>query len=240
MCSSDLTAQAPQGTELAPSANPGWLGAVVSPNSTVVSRYFRGAKPKQQHGVYISGVLADSPADKASLKVMDLLLEVDGVKLTGRYADTEAYFASMEAGKTVKILYTRFNRQVEEWMESEKSITIERRPQTIAEAPKTADEDFGYECAPFTKDLRLSTWILDRYNGVYLTKVNQGSIFYVNGVPEKSLIMKVNGTAVGDPAALKAALAQFKDQKGAVIDILICQPDGYNQPIFRKVVVPRD
>jgi S1-C subfamily serine protease len=125
-------------------------------------------------------------------------------------------------------------------MDINKEMTVERRTQTIEEAPKTTDEFFGYEAANFTNDMKLATWILDCYNGVFITKILPNGIFYVNGIPERSLVLKVNGTAVTDPGTFKTTLAAFADKKGESIELLICQPDGYNRPIFRKVIIPRE
>ena len=84
-----------------------WLGLDAQP-------LFKRAQDK--HGVLISGVLADSPADKAGFKPGDLLLRVGGaatdVRFEEQMADLMWRLASLTIGKEVTAVVKRDGKEV--------------------------------------------------------------------------------------------------------------------------------
>jgi serine protease Do len=84
-----------------------WLGLDAQP-------IFKRAQDK--HGVLISGVLADSPADKAGFKPGDLLLRVGGaatdVRFEEQMADLMWRLASLTIGKEVTAVVKRDGKEV--------------------------------------------------------------------------------------------------------------------------------
>ena len=230
-------------TELKPSDKPAWFGAVISANSSRVYSCYSGRKPKLDGkavtwGAFVSGVLPGSPAAENGFRTMDLIIEVNGVRVANEYADLEAFFASLEAGKEVKVKFLRYNPQAKEWDLKERRFTLSPRPPVSSESETYKDDFFKIEVCPFTWDLRIKTVILDAYDGVYLKKVEEGGAFGLFGIESGTVVLRVNGTDTPDLASFKKAVAPFRNKSGAKLELLVCTPDGYNVPVFRRIKIP--
>lgn len=230
--------------DLKPSEKPGWFGAITTVNTQNIFSNLPGAsKPKLEKrdildGVFISGTLNESPAGQANFKPMDLIVEVNGIRLAGDYTDIEALFASFVAGTSVKVSYMRYNQQAKEWALRDTQITVQQRPETSTQTAKYDNEFFKIQACNFTWDLRIKTFIMNRFNGVYLTKVAEDSLLYFFGIPADSVIVKVNGVDTPDIGAFKAQIEPLQGKSNTKVEFLVCLPDGYNMPIYKQVKLP--
>lgn len=64
------------------------------------------------NGIYVASVVKNSPAEKANLKIGDILLEIDGIKLN-KMATLRTHIYEKEVGDTVKIKYIRNKKENE-------------------------------------------------------------------------------------------------------------------------------
>ena len=229
--------------ELKPSDNPGWFGAVITANNKAITDHLKGKKPKLNNrtlyfGAFISGVLDGSPAQTGKFKMMDLLYEMNGIRVSNEYADVEAYFASLNVGDSVTIKFLRYNIQVKEWDEKSVEIVVVSRPPIVSETERYDDDVFKFQAVPLSWDLKIKTFLLNRFEGVYITKVKEDSLFKKFGIEDGTVILKVNGTNTPDLAGFKNAIQALHDKKGEVFEMLICLPDGYNRPLYRTLRIP--
>ncbi len=103
---------------------PAWLGVTLSPIPTSLSAQLSDIIPQGQ-GVLVRSISKDSPAEKAGLKVNDVLLSLDDQKLYSasqlsgliRTAkpDSEVKFSVVQKGKLKEIKVTLDKRKAQQW-----------------------------------------------------------------------------------------------------------------------------
>ncbi|MDZ7814587.1 MAG: hypothetical protein U5N86_00875 [Planctomycetota bacterium] len=121
-------------------------------------------------------------------------------------------------------------------MDKDKEITVEPRPATYFSDTDYENTFFGFKANEFSDSLRLRTYILNRFNGVYLAEVTPGGQFAMNIIPAGSVIIKVGETFTPDLPSLKGAISEY-EQVGKSFKMLVCKPDGYNMPVYCTVKV---
>ena len=84
-------------------AAPGWLGVSTA---DVTSDRLSSLKLKEERGVEILNVIADSPAAKAGLKEHDVILEVNGTRVDS-VEQLQRMVRELPAGRTVSLLISR-------------------------------------------------------------------------------------------------------------------------------------
>jgi S1-C subfamily serine protease len=84
-------------------AAPGWLGVSTA---DVTSDRLSSLKLKEERGVEILNVIADSPAAKAGLKEHDVILEVNGTRVDS-VEQLQRMVRELPAGRTVPLLISR-------------------------------------------------------------------------------------------------------------------------------------
>jgi len=87
-------------------AKPGWLGVEIQELNPAL-RIALGV----EHGVLVTGVIEDSPAEKAGLKIGDLILALDGEKITDY--PTLRRFIRQHPDQAVKITILRTGKKLE-------------------------------------------------------------------------------------------------------------------------------
>lgn len=87
-----------------------WIGITMQPMSQDMIQYFN--IEGMENGVIVYSVVEDAPAAKAGIKRGDVLLEVDGQKITDS-AQVQSVIASRKVGDLVKIIVYRDGSQAE-------------------------------------------------------------------------------------------------------------------------------
>ncbi|MFA4987184.1 MAG: PDZ domain-containing protein [Candidatus Brocadiia bacterium] len=225
--------------ELKPSEKPCWFGALTSPFGKSVKSVIKGEKPSVDYGAVVSAVLLDSPAEKSKFRVMDVITEVNGIRAIGDNSDLELIFASLLEGSDISVSFYRFNAQAEDvgWELKTKTLKGERRPQILSETERYSDPFLKAEVAPFSWDLKIRSYILDRFTGVYITKIEDG-VLKTFGFQEGALIVKVNNVNTPDIQSFKTAVGSLSTMSGKTVEFLVCLPDGYNRPLYKKILIP--
>ena len=102
----------------------GWLGVRIDEITEDNAGQYGLAEPR---GVAIQGVIPDQPADKAGLKVKDVVLSVDGSAINAP-RDLQRVIASTPAGTTVRL------RLIREGQEQDLAVTVGRYPEPEPES----------------------------------------------------------------------------------------------------------
>ncbi|MCL1148195.1 DegQ family serine endoprotease [Shewanella marinintestina] len=161
----------------------------------LTSELAKGFGIETQHGGFINEVMPDSAADKAGIKVGDIIVSVNGRKIKS-FQELRAKVATMGAGSEVEFGLIRDG--------DEETVTA-----TLGESTQSAEAAAG-AVHPMLQGAKLET---SGSSGVEITDVAQGSPAAASGLIKGDVIVGVNRTKVNSLKALKSAL---EDQKGTV------------------------
>lgn len=169
--------------------------------------------PENTKGAYVGDVTADGPADKAGMKVEDIVVSVNGEAIDSSTELTRRV-ARAKVGDTLRLEVLRDGRR------QTLSVNAGRRP-SEAELRAGLGEDEGEQAAPsaptgqavegmtvtgITPALRQRYSIPDGVNGVVVTAVEPRSKAGQMQMPAGTVIMRANNRVVSSAADLKAAV----------------------------------
>jgi serine protease Do len=160
---------------------------------------------KEPAGVVVAQIEKDSPAEKAGLKVRDVILEVDGKKVTS-YDVFRNEVAMLKPGSRVKLGVSRNGKPLE------LTVTLDERPATTAKRGPSAQEveqALGLTVQDLTKDLA------DQFGyrlgeGVIVSDVTPGSPAAEKGIQQGDLIVSVNKRNVTSVREFTTAVQQSR------------------------------
>jgi len=162
----------------------GFLGVSIQNISEELAEYYgiKGGK-----GVIVAEVVPGAPADKAGLKVKDIILEVNGEKIEDNRR-LSAMVAEIEVGKVVEIKVLRNG--------DTKTVNVEigrMSDEGTASAPSKTDteSDMGINVAELTPELARRLNINDK-TGVVVMDVQAGSKGEEAGVMHGDIIKEIN------------------------------------------------
>ncbi len=169
--------------------------------------------PENTKGAYVGDVTADGPADKAGMKVEDIVVSVNGEAIDSSTELTRRV-ARAKVGDTLRLEVLRDGRR------QTLSVNAGRRP-SEAELRAGLGEDEGEQATPatpagqaiegmtvtgITPALRQRYSIPDGVNGVVVTAVEPRSKAGQMQMPAGTVIMRANNRVVSSAADLKAAV----------------------------------
>ena len=158
----------------------------------------------QHQGILIAQVMDDSPAATAGLKQGDILLKVDGKKIT-KVAKFRNQIAMTTPQTKIKLLVLREGKK--------RTITVTIGAQDGTEAETQSNNDklpkLGMQLQSLTGELAKQFDYVGAH-GVLVTAVDAGSIAAQAGIQRGSLIEEVNRTPVKTPTQVKQAIRDSK------------------------------
>lgn len=161
----------------------------------LTSELAKGFGIETQHGGFINEVMPDSAADKAGIKVGDIIVSVNGRSIKS-FQELRAKVATMGAGSKVEFGLIRDG--------DKETVTA-----VLGESTQAAEAAAG-SVHPMLQGAKLET---ASSSGVAITEVAQGSPAAMSGLIKGDIIVGVNRSKVNSLKALKSAL---EDQKGTV------------------------
>jgi serine protease Do len=189
----------------------GWFGVSVQDLKGNLADYY-GAKG--QSGVLVAAVTPGDPADKAGIQGQDIIIEVNGKKMTSS-RDLTTLVAGLGVGDRadVKVLRGGETKTFE--------VRIGKRPLTLAAAGESHEKnegEFGFQVSELTPEMA-ERYNLDNANGIVVIGVQAGSKADTAGVKAGDLILEVNHGTVDSVKQFKQLLDQNK--KGDGIKLLV-------------------
>ncbi|WP_028766448.1 Do family serine endopeptidase DegQ [Shewanella fidelis] len=160
----------------------------------LTSELAKGFGIETQHGGFINEVMPDSAAEKAGIKVGDIIVSVNGRSIKS-FQELRAKVATMGAGSEVEFGLIRDG--------DKETVTA-----VLGESTQAAEAAAG-AVHPMLQGAKLES----TKSGVEITEVAQGSPAAMSGLIKGDVIVGVNRTKVKNLKALKSAL---EDQKGTV------------------------
>ncbi len=192
--------------------------------SGTVERGFLGVRPndldpegaeffglKDAKGVAISEVTEDSAADKAGLRINDVILELDGEPVES--ADSfRNRIAMLKPGRRIKLVVWRDGKR------RPFTIKLGKRPPTeeLTGAPPDELEELGFSVQNLTDELS-ERYGYEGQSGVIVTNVEPGSQAARLGIVPGVIIKEVNLQAVKNTRQFNEAIAEARKKGKALL-----------------------
>ena len=170
----------------------GWLGIMIQDVTRELAESFEMAKPQ---GALIARVIANSPADRATLEVGDVVLSFDG-RTIERSFDLPPIVGRTQVGREVPVEILRDGKAMTLRVTTEELADEKILKVAIANAPKGAQaEKLGLAVRDLNSEERASLNIADQ--GVFVSNVSQGPGRKA-GVRQGDLILMLNNEKVSN------------------------------------------
>ena len=198
----------------------GWLGVQIQD----INEAMRGPLGLgERKGVLISDVFKGQPADKAGIKRGDVVLSIDGKKVTSSN-ELRNTVASISPGNKAPVVVFRGGKEVTLNVK-----LVERNEGAIdklssgagaeEEGPANAMKQFGIQAGNLTDALRKHYSIDKDVSGVVVTEVDPASLAASEGIQEGDVIQEINKEPVSSVKDFNKAVKSLKN--GDTIMLLV-------------------
>lgn len=189
----------------------GWMGVGIQDLTPELAEYYA---IKNQKGVLVTQVFPDNPADKAGIKLKDVIVAVDGKPVaTGR--ELSAAVAGLPVGKEVPVKLFREGKEL-----SLKVRIAERKDaEATAAEPGPDPADLGIRATDLTPETARRFGIDENEKGALVTAIQPGSKAEESGLRQGDIVKEVNRTPVQTTAELRAQLGKVKT--GDTVQLLV-------------------
>jgi serine protease Do len=182
-----------------------WLGiSMRAVNERIAERYGM----KRPYGALIQQVMEDSPAQKADLRPLDIILSVDGVEIE-RTNELQNMIALKDPGDVINLEILRDGRKMQ------KKVTLEQR-ESVPELETAREENIsnlGLTVENLTPAIhsQLGHDYYEAGNGVVVTNVAPYGAAYDAGIRAGDFITAIEDYDVGSVSDYKNALKHFSE-----------------------------
>ena len=195
----------------------GWLGVTIQDLKGELAEYF-GVKDK--YGVLVVDVAPGDPADQAGIQANDIIVKVNGKKVTSS-RDLTNLAANLGVGDASQVTIVRNGQS------KTLEVQIGKRPTKQASVSesrqKTKEGSYGFKVTDLTPEMarRLN---LEKSSGVIVVGVAPQSKADVAGIQQGDLIMEINHQTVADVKDFKNLIDQYRADDG--MSLLIKRMNG--------------
>ncbi len=184
-----------------------WVGIGLQDITSDLMKFFN---LKEKEGALISQVYAGSPAEKAGLKVGDVVTEVDGVKIKNSQ-DVVREVLKKKVGQKVNFVVLREGKRLEI------SVTTAQMPEKIGKRgpAKPAKEWFGLKISNVTPEIAKQLG-LAKTEGVAIVGVQPNSAAQAAGLKPGDIILEVNHQKIFNEEDYSAAIEKAKPEQGVL------------------------
>ncbi len=166
---------------------------------------------KGKTGVRITRLVPGGGAEKAGLKVGDILLKFDDEVIEASRPEQTDVFVNMvrrrKIGAEVTVAILRDAKPLDVKM------TLQAPPKAVTHLPKYKDEDFEFTARDLAVSDRMEQNLTDQVKGVLLEKVERAGWASLAHVAINDVLISVDGQAVSSVAELEKVMKATKDRK---------------------------
>ncbi len=189
----------------------GWMGVGIQDLTPELAEYY---KVKGETGVLVTQVFAGDPADRAGIKVNDIIKAVNGEPVTSS-RELSRGIAALGVGQKAEITLLRDGR--------EKTVTVEtakrQEEQTLASKDAESDDKLGLSLQALEPDMAARLGYDESEKGVLVTAVEGGSKADKAGVQQGDLIKEINHKPVSGMEEFRKQMNEVK--KGEPVMLLL-------------------
>jgi Do/DeqQ family serine protease len=184
-----------------------WVGIGLQDITSDLMKFF---DLKEKKGALISQVYGGSPAEKAGLKVGDVVIEVGGQKVTNSQ-DVVREVLKKKVGQSVDFVFLREGKR------TEISVITAQMPEKIGERGpvQPTREWFGLRVSNVTPDLAKQLG-LKRTEGVVIVGVEPNSVAQAAGLKAGDIILEVNRQKVFSENEYRSVMGKAKVDQGVL------------------------
>ena len=199
-----------------PEARKAWLTASFQVLTTELAE---GLKLKGTTGIRLTDVYAGRSAEKAGLKVGDIITAIDGERiLASRPEDFDVFPAMVRqrrVGHVAKLAVIRDGKEMAV------DVKLERSPKATREMKRHRDISFGFTVRDLSDKDRRTERIEKEVTGPLVSQVEPGSLAAVANLHVSDIVLSVDGVATPTVRALKTVMARIHKDKPARIVLFI-------------------
>ncbi len=204
----------------------GWLGVLIQDVTRELAESFGMKTPE---GALVAQVLPNSPAEKAGIKVGDVIVGFNGKEIV-KSSDLPPLVGASKIGEKVQIRIVR-NGQSRNMTVGIAALPEEEELQAATGEPKsTTDNRLGIEVTDLTEEQRKQLDL--KQHGVVVTAVREGPASQA-GVQRGDVILMINGVQIENSAQFKRLVAELP--RGKSVPMLVQQRNG---PTFLALKLP--
>ena len=189
----------------------GWLGVGIQELTPELADYYN---MKGEKGVLVTHVYEGDPADQAGIKPKDVILSVDGKKVTTP-KELSMEIANTPVGKKIKIELVRDG--------NEKTVKVKlakrEDDKLMAKGPSGTETNLGMNTQTLTSETARQLGLSETESGVLITAVEPGSKADAAGLKRGDLIKEVNRVTVDNQDDFQQEVDKVKS--GETIKILV-------------------
>lgn len=185
----------------------GWLGVSVQDISDDIAN---NLNHKNKNGALVSEVVPNDPADKAGIKVGDIITEINGKPIKDTH-ELLLTIATLHVGDKASIKVIRDGRL----MTFQVNVS-ERKDKTEAAAVDKSKGYFGISAQEITKDIAQQLGIA-RNVGVIITDVEEGSPADDVGIQQQDIIIQVNKVNITTLNQFNVEMRKAVEKKSVVL-----------------------
>ena len=185
----------------------GWLGISVQDISEDIAK---NLNHKNKNGALVSDVFKDDPADKAGIKVGDVIVEINGKAIKDTH-ELLLTIASLHVGEKVLIKGLRDGKEI-----SFQVVVTERKDKPEIALTKKSGGYFGIAAQEITKDLAKQMGISSDA-GVIVTDVEEGSPADDVGIQTQDIIVQVNKVKVSSMKKYTTEMNKAAEKKSVIL-----------------------
>jgi serine protease Do len=185
-----------------------WVGIGLQDLTPELMKSF---KIEEKEGALISQVFEGSPAEKAGLKVGDIVIEIDGKKMKNGQ-DVVREVLKKKVGQKIELDVIREGKRIKV------EVTTAEMPPEAGErrAPSEKKEWFGLRVTAVTPDIAKELG-LPRPEGVVIENVEAGSVGQDAGLRRGDVILEVNRQKVRDESDYRTLMEKTKPEQTVLL-----------------------
>ena len=185
-----------------------WLGIDIQ----VLTRELAEAlNVADQTGVRVTQVYPDTTAEKAGLKVGDLIVKLDGEEIPAEQMGDEEVLPSLirqyDIGAEVKLGLIRNGKPMD------LSVKLETSPKPARDYPRHEDDEFEFVVRDIAFSDKTDGKVEEGESGVCVESVSEGSWAALAGLRTGDVIAEIGGKKLNNLADLKAAMTDVEKNK---------------------------
>ncbi len=184
----------------------GWLGISVQDISDDIAK---NLNHKNKSGALVSDIFKGDPADKAGIKVGDIIIEINGKPIK----DTHALLLTIAS---LHVDQKMIVKAIRDGKEMTFQVTVaERKDKVAVAAEKSAKGHFGIAAQEITAEMAKQLGI--SRDGVMVTEVQGGSPADEVGIQPQDIIVQVNRVKISSMKDFNREIANAADKKSVTL-----------------------
>ena len=186
----------------------GWLGIYFEllTKDTIEKLNLKNVKT----GIFVTQVVEDSPADKAGLKAEDIILELNGKKLT-KVTDLTFAIGNAVPGTKVNLKILRDNKEIDKVVVLGDRSELNTDNNNNGNGNKEVIENLGLELSELNANNKKEYKVPSNVTGVIITNIDQRGPAAQVGLEIGDVIYKINNRKIKSVPDVKNILEKNKD-----------------------------